>query len=291
MKLAFYGKSIGSESISYFQQLLTLLENSGFETLIYEPFYKTIVQKVKFSKGFGIFNHASEIADCDFLFSIGGDGTLLDSVTMVRDSNIPIIGINMGRLGFLSSIPKEEIDGAINNIINGNYSIEQRTLLSLTTQNNHFGELNFALNDIVIYKKNPFSLIKIKTFLNDVYLNTYWADGLIIATPTGSSAYSLSCGGPIITPQSENFILTPIASHNLTVRPIVIPDTDEIRIVVEGRDKDCFVSLDSRIENIMESVELKIKKAPFKVTLLRMNDKDYFGTLRDKLKWGLDNRN
>ncbi|MEI8201516.1 MAG: NAD kinase [Bacteroidota bacterium] len=291
MKAAFYGKSIGNDSIFYFQQFLTKLENSGFETLIYEPFYKTIVQKIKFSKSFGLYNYAEEIKGCNFLFSIGGDGTLLDSVTMVRNSNIPIIGINMGRLGFLSSIPKEEIDEAINNILKGNYYIEERTLLNLSTQNNYFGELNFALNDVVIYKKDPFSLIKIKTYLNDVYLNTYWADGLIIATPTGSSAYSLSCGGPIITPQSENFILTPIASHNMTVRPIVIPDTDVIKIAVEGRDKDFYVSLDSRNENIMESVELTIKKAPFKVSLIRMVDKDFFSTLRDKLKWGFDNRN
>ena len=291
MKVAIFGKSIGNESFSFFQQFLTSLENVGFEILFYESFYHSLAQKIHISNSFKLFSLPQEVSKCDFLFSIGGDGTLLDAITIVKDSNIPIVGINMGRLGFLSSIPKEEIDIAIHNILNKNFHIEQRTLLSLKSDSNLFGELNFALNDFVIYKKNQFSLIKIKTYLNDVYLNTYWADGLIIATPTGSSAYSLSCGGPIIAPQAENFILTPIASHNLTVRPIVIPDTDIIKITVEGRERDCFISLDSRNENLLNSDALTIEKAPFKVSLLRMAGKDFFGTLRDKLKWGLDNRN
>ncbi len=291
MKAAFFGKSIGTDSLPFFQQFLTKLENNGFEILIYEPFYKSIVQKIKISKSLSLFNFSHEISNCNFMFSIGGDGTLLDSVTMVRDSGIPIVGINMGRLGFLSSIPKEEIDEAINNILNGDFNIEQRTLLKLSSEKGLFGDLNFAMNDFVLSKKNPFSLIKIKTYINDCYLNTYWADGLIIATPTGSSAYSLSCGGPIISPQSQNIILTPMGSHNLSVRPVVIPDTDVVKIIVEGRDKGFFISLDSRNQDVMDGSEFIVQKADFKVALIRMKDKDYFSTLREKLKWGLDNRN
>jgi NAD+ kinase len=227
----------------------------------------------------------------DFLFSIGGDGTLLDTITMVGDSGIPIIGINMGRMGFLSSIAKSEILPALDEIMDNMYTIDQRTLLRLETPNHLFGEFNYALNDVTVYKTTSISLLTIKTYINNEFLNTYWADGLIVATPTGSTAYSLSCTGPILTPDSANFVITPIASHNLTVRPIVIPDNSQISLLVESRQSECFVGLDSRIEKIDSTIRLDISKENFKINLLRLSNKFFFKTIREKLKWGLDLRN
>jgi NAD+ kinase len=225
------------------------------------------------------------------MFSIGGDGTILDAVGLVGNSNIPLIGINLGRLGFLSSISKEQIVPAVHAIRNGDFQIEKRTLLSLEAPANLFGSVNYALNELTVYKSHVMSLLIIKTWINGEFLNAYWADGLIVATPTGSTAYSLSCTGPIITPDSENFVITPIASHNLTVRPIILRDDCEIRIRVEGKNPEFHVSLDSRIATADHAVEILIRKAPFKINLLRLNDKNFFQTIREKLNWGLDNRN
>jgi NAD+ kinase len=236
-------------------------------------------------------NQANIKGEVDFLISIGGDGTLLDTITLVGNTGIPIIGINMGRLGFLSGIAKEEIIPAIDEIIEKKYSVDQRTLLKLETSNHLFGEFNYALNDVTVYKNTPISLLTIKTYINDEFLNTYWADGLIVATPTGSTAYSLSCTGPILTPDSANFVITPIASHNLTVRPIVVPDNSKISLVIESRGFECFVGLDSRIEKIDNTRKLDISKENFKINLLRLSNQCFYKTIREKLKWGLDIRN
>ena len=215
----------------------------------------------------------------------------MDTITLVRNSGVPILGINLGRLGFLASINKEMIIPAINAIIEGNYTLDKRTLVKIETKNNLFGELNYALNEMTVYKKNPLSMLSIKVFVNNEFLNVYWADGLIIATPTGSTAYSLSCGGPIITPDSENFIITPISTHNLTVRPIVIPDNSLIKIQVESRESDYFASLDSRFLSIPSTTELTVKKESFHINLLKMNNQNFFSTIRHKLLWGSDVRN
>jgi NAD+ kinase len=261
-------------------------------TLIYQPFYESLRDKIVFREEPRIFTRQAEIAHvADFLFSIGGDGTILDSVGIVGDSGIPVAGINLGRLGFLSSISKEHIIPAIDAIQHGHYQIEKRTLLRLDSPERLFGSTNCALNDLTVYKPNVMTLLTIKTWINGEFLNAYWADGLIVATPTGSTAYSLSCTGPIIYPDAENFLITPIASHNLTVRPIILRDDCEIRIRVEGKNSEFNVSLDSRIEKVENSVELVIHKAPFKINLLRLNDKNFFQTIREKLNWGLDNRN
>jgi NAD+ kinase len=216
---------------------------------------------------------------------------LLDTITLVRDSGVPILGINLGRLGFLASINKDMIIPAIHAIIENNYTIDKRTLVKIETENNLFGDLNYALNEMTIYKKNPHSLLTIKVCVNDEFLNAYWADGLIIATPTGSTAYSLSCGGPIITPDSENFIITPISTHNLTVRPIVIPDNSLIRIQVESRESDYYLSLDSRALIVPSVTELVVKKESFHIHLVKMNNQNFFSTIRHKLFWGNDARN
>jgi NAD+ kinase len=292
MNVALFGKSLVATDAVYIQALLDKLGSIGAQIFIYAHFYDILLTMVTFDKKPVPFSNQAEIKGVvDFLISVGGDGTLLDTITLVGDSGIPIIGINMGRLGFLSSIAKNEILPAINEIIEKKYSIDQRTLLKLETSNHLFGDFNYALNDVTVYKNTPISLLTIKTYINDEYLNTYWADGLIVATPTGSTAYSLSCTGPILTPDSANFVITPIATHNLTVRPIVVPDNSKITLVIESRGFECFVGLDSRIEKIDNTFRLDISKENFKINLLRLSNQFFYKTIREKLKWGLDIRN
>ena len=224
------------------------------------------------------------------MFSIGGDGTLLKAVTFVRESNIPIMGINTGRLGFISSISAGQIDDAINDILKENYKISERTLLELHTENQFFKEKNFALNEVAISKKDTSSMIKIDAYVDNNFLNTYWADGLVVSTPTGSTGYSLSCGGPIIMPGTNNIIVTPNAPHNLNVRPIVINDQSIIKLKVEDRDQLALVSLDSRSRAFDSDTELIIKKANFKIKLIQPQNNSFTSTIRSKLMWGLDKR-
>jgi NAD+ kinase len=292
MKVALFGKTISANDAPFLQGFIDRLGNLNGLVYLYEPFYNTIREKIHFDRQPETFTTQREIrGKVEYLFSIGGDGTLLDTITLVGDSGIPVIGINMGRLGFLSGISKEEILPALDEIIGKRYLIDERTLLHLETTESLFGEFNYALNDFTIYKSSPNSMLTIKTYVNDEFLNTYWADGLIVATPTGSTAYSLSCTGPILSPDSENFVITPIASHNLTVRPIVIPDSSIIRIKIESRDVECYIGLDSRILKLDMPMELVIRKEKFKIHLLRMSGSNFFETIRAKLKWGLDIRN
>lgn len=292
MNIALFGKTVNDTVLPFLQELVDALQELNGTTLIYQPFFENLGDRIIFKKEPVRFTVQSEIEQyADFLFSIGGDGTILDAVGIVGDSGIPITGINMGRLGFLSGIPKERIIPAIQAIQNGHYQIEKRTLLRLETPGHLFFPVNYALNELTVHKQNVMAMLTIRTWINGEFLNAYWADGLIVATPTGSTAYSMSCTGPIISPDSENFLITPIASHNLTVRPIIIRDDCEIRICVEGKNSEFLVSLDSRIEKIDQSVELTILKAPFKINLLRLTDKSFFQTIREKLNWGLDNRN
>jgi NAD+ kinase len=292
MNVALFGKSIVPTDAPYIQALLDKFGTLRARIFIHSPFYTIISDQVTFSENPVLFSSQADIrGKVDFLISIGGDGTLLDTITLVGDSGIPIIGINMGRLGFLSSIAKNEILPAIDQIIAKKYSIDQRTLLKLETSNRLFGDFNYALNDVTIYKNTPISLLTIKTYINDEFLNTYWADGLIVATPTGSTAYSLSCTGPVLTPDSANFVITPIASHNLTVRPIVVPDDSKISLVIESRGFECFVGLDSRIEKIDNTFRLNVSKEAFKINLLRLSNQFFYKTIREKLNWGFDIRN
>jgi len=274
------------------QQFFDKLKNINCDLLVFDPFFQIIKNKVSIHSKLQTFSTHEELKDnADMLFSIGGDGTLLDTIAYVRDSGIPILGVNLGRLGFLSSVSRDEILPAIDNIMSGNYYLEQRTLLKLISPNKLFGELNYALNELSITKTDSNSLAVVGVYINDRFLNTYWADGLIVATPTGSTAYSLSCYGPIITPGSENFVITPIASHNLTVRPIVIPDNQEIKLKVGGRNKLYQVGLDSRYQTINNSIELIISRADFKINLIQLPNKDFYSTIREKLLWGKDQRN
>ena len=262
MNIAIFGKSFSEENKGCIQQLIDKLESRDISLLFYEPFYKELKDNISLKQETQVFTRHDEIiGKVDFLFSIGGDGTLLNTITLVRDSGIPILGINLGRMGFLSSISKEKIDSAVEQLLNRRFKLDQRTLLRLETPNNIFGDLNYALNEMAVYKKYPFSMLRIQAYVNNEYLNSYWADGLIVVTPTGSTAYSLSAGGPIVLPRSQNFLITPIATHNLTVRPIVIPDSSQIKIKIVGRIKEFLVGLDSRSEIVDSSVELTVKKA------------------------------
>jgi len=291
-KIALFGKSLEREDVIYLQQLLDKLKLLNCDLLIYEPFYRKISQSVSLQCSFSLFNtHEDLKSGAQMLFSIGGDGTLLDTITLVRHSGIPVLGVNLGRLGFLSSISKDEILQVIDEVIRGNYILEQRTLLELSSPEKLFAELNFALNELSITKSDAHSLAVINVFVDGRFLNTYWSDGLLIATPTGSTAYSLSCFGPIVTPDSENFVITPIASHNLTVRPIIIPDKCTIRITVGGRNNRYQIGLDSRYNSMESSDELLIRKANFNINLVQLRSKDFFSTIREKLLWGKDQRN
>ena len=292
MKVAVYGKQFQKDVAPFVLELFQELEKAQMEILVYEPFYDFLSKQINLNLFLNTFNSYSELKnDIDLFVSVGGDGTILDATTLIRDTEIPIIGVNTGRLGFLADIAKDEIQKTIKQLVNKRYTIDRRTLLKLETEEPIFGELNFALNEVTISRKDTTSMITITTYINDQYLNSYWADGLIISTPTGSTGYSLSCGGPIVMPGSNNFIITPIAPHNLNVRPLVISDEYEVKVKVEGRANQFLVALDSRIQTIDAGVELTIKKEDFKINMIETETQDFASTLRNKLLWGLDKRN
>ncbi|MDA7787297.1 NAD kinase [bacterium] len=292
MKVAVYGKQFQEDVAPFVLELFQELEKAQMEILVYEPFYDFLSKQSNLNLFLNTFSTSEELKNNIELFvSIGGDGTILDATTLIRDSGIPIIGVNTGRLGFLADIAKDEIPKTIKQLVNKRFSIDQRTLLKLEADQPIFGDLNFALNEVTISRKDTTSMITITTYINDKFLNSYWADGLIIATPTGSTGYSLSCGGPIVMPGSNNFIITPIAPHNLNVRPLVISDEYELKVKVEGRANQFLVALDSRIQTIDAGIELTIKKERFKINMIETDTQDFASTLRNKLLWGLDKRN
>lgn len=292
MKIALFGKDFAGDHHQYLQMLIDKLSARDVEFSFYEPYYQKLAGKIKLPGQVNFFNsHRDLVDDTDMLFSIGGDGTLLDTIPFVRGSGIPILGINLGRMGFLSSISREEISVALDDLFEGKYTLEKRALLSLVKPDGVYGDLNFALNDLTIYRNNTTSLIVVHVYVDDLFLNSYWGDGLIVSTPTGSTAYSLAAGGPIISPGSKNFVIAPIASHNLTVRPIVIQDSCEIKIRIEGREEKYLMTMDSRHSAINKEDELIIKRCDFEVKLVQMNSKDFYSTVRDKLLWGRDYRN
>lgn len=290
MTIALFGKTIAPENGEYMRQLFAELAQNQVEIVVYQPFAELVKTFVPAGVNYNVFTSNADL-NADLLFSIGGDGTILDTVPFVLDSGISVAGINMGRLGFLSSISKNEIANAVNSVLTGDYTVEQRSLLELVSPEKVFDDVKYALNELNVIRNPEHSLLAIKVFVDDVYLNTYWGDGILLATPTGSTAYSLSAGGPIIAPNAKNFVITPIATHNLTVRPVVIPDDSTIRIQVEGREKSFVFSMDSRNCTLDTSVQLEVRKAGFCLNLVRMCGEDFFGTIRNKLMWGKDNRN
>ncbi|MDX1828701.1 MAG: NAD kinase [Lutibacter sp.] len=293
MKVAIYGQFFKSEDIVYIKELFNILTKKNVEFLVEENYFNFIKKNIR-TKNIATFSSYNDLKNSfDFIITMGGDGTILSAVTIVRDSNIPIIGINTGRLGFLATVQKEEIESAINALINKDFLIKERTLLSVSTSSNQKDllPLNFALNEVSVSRKNTASMIIIETYLDNEYLNAYWADGLIISTPTGSTGYSLSCGGPIITPQAKSFALTPIAPHNLNARPLVIPDETNIKFTVKGRENEFLLSLDSRVTTINSNTEIFVEKAPFNLKMVQINKQTFIKTLREKLLWGKDLRN
>lgn len=265
MKIGIYGIKFNPEKLSTFQDLFDYLgEHKELEVIsIYSGLYKQLEGNVTGVEGFGKFSYSDEIRDYDILICLGGDGSILDSLSIVRDSGVPVFGINTGRLGFLSSISTEDIKQPLSEILKGNIKYDRRSVLKLTTKSNHFGDINYALNEVTVHKKDSSSMMIIHTYVDGHYLNSYWADGLIISTPTGSTGYNLSCSGPIIMPGSDVFIITPIAPHNLNVRPLIIPDNKKITLKLEGRDTEFLVALDARSEPINIDEELTIEHGEF----------------------------
>jgi len=293
MKVAVYGTSLSDEFVPVLQEFFQFLKINNVEVQLFKPFYSFLVEDLKTTPYYTGFFHS--YADFDegneFIFSVGGDGTFLHSVLNIRNFDIPVVGVNSGRLGFLADISAEQVRDALSNILNKKYSVIERSMLQVDFEGRRNLDFNYALNEITVLKTDSSSMINISAYVGKELLNNYWADGLIIATPTGSTAYSLSVGGPILTPDSENFVITPLAPHNLTIRPIVVPDHYEITLKVESRGKQFLTSVDFRSVPVELSTTLKVKKASFSLKTLQLPEQTFFNTLRNKLMWGVDRRN
>lgn len=287
MRVAIYGKVHALAAPETVNTLISHLLAVGAHVTVFAD----LKELVQHDPSIGLFATPEEVAGCDYLISIGGDGTLLNATTLVRNSGIPILGVNMGRLGFLTDCGKDDIVAAVKALAEKNYQVDKRTVLKIENSESNYGGYPYALNELTVHKKDTSSMVTVNVFMNDVFLNSYWADGLIIATPTGSTAYSLSCGGPILTPESENIVITPIAPHNLNVRPLVIPDDSILRLEVQSRSNDFLASLDSRSEGHTTAAAITISKADFTINLIRRPGQDFLSTLRNKLMWGIDKRN
>ena len=293
MKIAVYGPLYNERSKSTIKILIEYLKNRSVDVFFEKDFYESVLKISNIDiESFSCDTFKSLDNSFDLLISIGGDGTILRAITYVKDLNIPIVGINTGRLGFLATIPMNTVEKALDEIFEGNYRISKRSLLAITVgEGEAVFDLNFALNEITVSRKNTTSMISVETWLDDEYLTSYWADGLIVSTPTGSTGYSLSCGGPVIMPESDSFVLTPIAPHNLNARPLVISSNKIIKLKVSGREDEHLVSLDSRIKTLPNNTTMTIQKAPFNMHMIELKDERFIETLRKKLLWGADQRN
>ena len=294
MKVAIYGQYYQNSTEPIINDIFVFFNKNNVEMIIESHFLLMLNERKIVENKYKTFTSHTELdSSFDMLISIGGDGTILRAATLVRDSGIPILGINAGRLGFLATVQKENIAEFMQFVIDKKYSISKRALLSLTCfpANESIDEINFAMNEITVSRKDTTSMITIDTYLNDEFLNSYWADGLSISTPTGSTGYSLSCGGPILTPDVKSLVITPIAPHNLTARPLVVPDETEIRLKVSGREENYLVSLDSRVTSVKNESILTLKKTPFQINMVEIPEETFLKTLRSKLLWGQDKRN
>jgi NAD+ kinase len=292
MKAAIYSRAMDTEQQQDFQLFFDELAAQKIEPVIFHDLYEQIKSLLTLPATTTTFSVADDLTDnIDFIISMGGDGTLLDTITLVRDRNIPVMGINFGRLGFLASIGREDVKTAVTALNKRTFVIDNRTMIHLDASQPLFGKVPYSLNEFSIHKRDTAPMIKIHTYLNGEFLNTYWADGLIVATPTGSTGYSLSCNGPIVFPESGSFVITPVAPHNLNVRPIIVPDDNIISFEVESRSEQIICALDSRREIVNKNVELAVRKESFGINLIRLNENNFLQTLRNKLTWGLDKRN
>lgn len=291
MRIGIHGRDFQTKSSRFIEKILNQLIQRKAEIWLSTKLARQIKTSVLDSARYKTFDLGDNLRNLDFFFSLGGDGTMLESVTYIGKAEVPMLGINTGRLGFLATTSRDDVEGALDFIFTGNYKVENRTLLRLNSSAKLFEPLNFALNDFTIMKKDTSSMITVHVYVDGELLNSFWSDGIIVSTPTGSTGYSLSCGGPLVYPKSESFIITTVSPHNLGTRPIVISDKSEITFEIEGRSKKYLVSLDSRFETIDDSVKLKIKRERFGAQLVQLPGQHYFNTLRQKLNWGLDIRN
>jgi NAD+ kinase len=292
MKVAIYSRVYENGQKEDVQRLVHELEANHITTILFSGLYEQIKEDVLFINPPQIFHSSADLDDSiECMISLGGDGTLLDTVTLVRNRHIPLLGINFGRLGFLAGIGRGEIETVVASLKNHTFVKDERTLIHLDSNTPLFGETPYALNEFAIHKLDTSSMIKIHAYLNGEFLNSYWADGLVVATPTGSTGYSLSCNGPVVFPDSGSFVITPVAPHNLNVRPIVVPDNNVISFEIEGRADSFLCTLDSRKEIVQKTIQLAVKKEAFTVNLIRLNENNFLQTLRNKLSWGLDRRN
>jgi NAD+ kinase len=292
LKTAIYSRGIDPQQLETVIIFFDTLKQKGIQIVVWQPFYYQIKESVPFESQPQLFHVAEQLDDSiECVISLGGDGTLLDTITLIQDRNIPVMGINLGRLGFLASIGKDEINLAIEALMNSSYVTDERTLIHVDANTPLFGNVPYGLNEFAIHKQDVSPMIKIHTYLNGEFLNTYWADGLIVATPTGSTGYSLSCGGPIVFPDSGSFVITPVAPHNLNLRPIIVPDSNIISFEVEGRTDQYIAALDARREIVTKTVQIAIRKEDFTAKLIRLNENNFLQTLRNKLLWGFDKRN
>lgn len=294
MKIALFGQYYQNSTAETVQKVVSFLESKEIEIAFEAHFLDILKEKKIVSKNYETYScHKTLNNDFKALISIGGDGTILKAATFVRDKNIPIIGINAGRLGFLATIQFDNIEPLLQKLLDNDYAISKRTLLSIETtpEYDNLSELNFALNEVTVARKDTTSMITIITYLNGEYLTSYWADGLIVSTPTGSTGYSLSCGGPVLTPNVESLVITPMAPHNLNARPLVITDDMEIELRISGREEQFLISLDSRISAVSKDTVVKIKKSPFTISIIEFKEESFLNTIRKKLLWGEDKRN
>lgn len=294
MNIGIYARVLRNKAaIECLQNLVNYLAKNGHGVFFHDNLHKSLAEsKVSIEEKYDVFSTGEILQSrIDYLLCIGGDGTMLDTLTIVRETGIPVLGFNTGRLGYLATSNPNDVAKVVDELSKKSYHIDKRTILKLEADQELFGGFAYALNDFVIHKKDSTSMITVHTYLNGEFMNTYWADGLIVATPTGSSAYSLSCGGPILIPQSASFAITPIAPHNLSVRPVVIPDNTVLSFEIEGRVKSYLISLDSRNCSIKKGTQIAVKKADFTFNLIRLSDENYLDALRNKMMWGMDARN
>jgi len=291
MTIAVYARSTKDNHSAYIEQIYTILKAENVELIIHEPYYKFLKENYNLNIKLDTFSNSEQlISKAFYLICLGGDGTMLETVSLVKNSGIPVLGVNTGRLGFLASVNKDDLTKALQQLLKEEFSLDKRELIEISGCTNCFGDVNYALNEFTIHKKDSSAMIHIDTYIDGVFLNSYFADGLIVSTPTGSTAYSLSCGGPIMMPDSDNFIITPIAPHNLTVRPIVVSNNKKLSFKVSGRSDSFNIALDSRSAQIPSGPEITIKKANFRINLINLEGQHFFTTLRNKMMWGLDSR-
>ncbi len=292
MKAAIYSRVIEKEQLADLQLFFNALAEQGIEPVIARHFFEEVEHVIQLPPNSSSFSSSAELTpEIEFIISLGGDGTLLDTITLVRDKKIAVMGVNFGRLGFLASIGRDEVKDAIKAIAQRTYVLDKRSMIHVEANIPLFGNVPYGLNEFAIHKRDVDAMIKIHAYLNGEFLNSYWADGLIVATPTGSTGYSISCNGPVVFPDTGSFVITPVSPHNLNVRPIVVPDDNIISFEIESRSEHIICSLDSRREIVSKNVQLAVKKESFDINLVRLTENNFLQTLRNKLSWGLDKRN